>query len=378
MKDAAAPLRYIDLMNGKKPHLMIEYKNNMGKEVSFEYAPSTRFYVEDKLAGRPWATKLHFPVHCILKTETKDKVSGARFVSSYKYHHGYYDHAEKEFRGFGMIEQTDAEHFEHWAKGAATNIVDRELHQDPVVTKSWFHTGAFLSLGRILDQFADEYWYEEMRRQGHTVVSNEVALPDARVIAAPGLDPASIDKLSGQEWREAMRACKGMALRLETFAKDAPLIGATPDQLKRELTPFSAATHNCVIELVQPKGKNKHAVFIVKVSESVSYTYERQTDDPRIAHTLNLKFDEYANVLEAASVVYPRLNPVLTLPAETQQSQARTLVSYVRTIFTGDVNTAADYRLRMSSEVETFELKGVPKSGTLYAVKTSITFWELR
>jgi RHS repeat-associated protein len=367
-KDSAAPLRYIDLMNGKKPHLMAGYKNNLGKEVSLEYAPSTRFYVEDKLAGRPWVTKLHFPVHCIVKSETRDRVSGCRFVSSYKYHHGYYDHAEKEFRGFGMIAQTDSEHFENWAKGVATNIVDRELHQAPVLTKSWFHTGAFLSLERILDQFADEHWDEEMRRQGHAVVSVEVPLPDAKLITAPGLDPSLIDDLSGEEWREALRACKGTAVRMETFAIDAPPVAPTPDQLKLELTPFTTATHNCVIELIQPKGKNKHAVYIVKESEALTYTYDREIDNPRIGHKLNIKFDQYANVLESASVVYPRLQPDAALPVETQQAQARTFVSCVRTTFTGDVDTDDDYRLRMASEIETYQLKGVTKSGTLYAV----------
>lgn len=367
-KDAAAPLQVIDLMNGKKPHVMVGYQNNMGKEVSFEYAPSTRFYIEDKLSGRPWITKLHFPVHCVVKTETRDRISGYRFVTSYKYHHGYYDHAEKEFRGFGMIEQTDTEHFDHWVKGTASNIVAQELHQAPVLTKSWFHTGAFLSLKRILEQFAGEYWYEEMQRLGHTVVNHEVPLPDARLITAPGLDPNLIDHLSAQEWREALRACKGMSLRVETFAKDAPLSGPTPDELKRELTPFSSATHNCVIELIQPKGRNKHAVYVVKESEAVSYSYERVTDDPRITHTLNIKFDEYASVLEAAAVVYPRLNPDAGLPSETQEAQARTLISYVRTTFTGDITTQDDYRLRRPSEVETFELKGVAKSGALYAI----------
>ena len=44
-------------------------------------------------------------------------------------------------------------------------------------------------------------------------------------------------------------------MRVETFAKDTPLVGPTPAERKRELTPFSAATHNCVIELLQPKGK---------------------------------------------------------------------------------------------------------------------------
>ncbi len=368
-KDAPAPLRYIDLMNSKKPHIMVSYKNNLGKEVSFEYTPSTKFYIEDKLAGKAWVTKLHFPVHCISKTKTRDRISGYRFVSSYKYHHGYYDHAEKEFRGFGMVEQTDTEHFDHWVKGNANNIVDRELHQEPVVTKSWFHTGAFLSRENILNQFAREYWYEEMERLGFPVVNHEVPLPDARLISAPGLDAPIIDHLSAQEWREALRACKSMSLRSEVFAHDAPLSGATPDQIKKQLTPFSVATHNCIIELLQPKGQNKHAIFLVKESEAITYSYERNTEDPRIAHNLNIKLDEYGNVLESASVVYSRMIADISLPIETQEAQSKTLITYEQNKFTSnDIDTDNEYRLRLPSEVKTYELKGVSKTTPLYTV----------
>jgi len=367
-KGAAASLKYIDLMNGKKPHIMVAYKNNLGKEVSLEYRPSTKFYIEDKVAGKPWITKLHFPVHCVSRTETRETVSGFRFSSSYKYHHGYFDHAEKEFRGFGRMEQTDSEHFEHWVKGNASNIVEQTLHQEPVITKSWFHTGAFLSREKILSQFADEYWYEEMQRQGLPVAHSETALPDARLIVAPGLDPALIDNLSAQEWREALRACKSMSLRSEVFAEDAPLVGATPDQLKKELTPYTVATHNCVIELLQPKGQNKHAVFLVKESEAVTYSYERVTDDPRISHNLNIELDEYGNVLKSASVVYPRALPDITLPAETQAAQNKTFISYVENKFTNDVNATNDYRLRLLSEAKTYELKGVSRANPLFVL----------
>lgn len=367
-KDAAASLKYIDLMNGKKPHIMVAYKNNLGKEVSLQYTASTKFYIEDKLAGKHWITKLHFPVHCISRTETRDTISGFRFVSSYKYHHGYFDHAEREFRGFGRVEQTDSEHFEHWVKGNASNVVDQSLHQEPVVTKSWFHTGAFLSREKILNQFAEEYWYEEMNRQGFPATPNEASLPDARLVVARGLDQTLLDNLSAQEWREALRACKSMSLRSEAFAEDAPLVGATPDQLKKELTPFTVATHNCIIELLQPKGQNKHAIFVVKESEAVSYSYERITDDPRIAHNLNIKLDEYGNVLESVSVVYPRVLPDAGLPTETQAAQNKTLITYVQNSFTNDISTADDYRLRLPSETKTYELKGVAKSNTFYTI----------
>ena len=136
-----------------------------------------------------------------------------------------------------MVEQTDAESFENWANGNASNIVDAELHQEPVVTKTWFHTGAFLQREQILNQFAHEYWYEEMNRQGFPVVNNELALPDAKIITTN----AGLIDLSAQEWCEAMRACKGMGLRSETFARDAVKYGITDDARKKELTPTRLA-----------------------------------------------------------------------------------------------------------------------------------------
>lgn len=367
-KDRDIPLKYIDLMNSKKPHILVSFKNNLGKEVSLEYTPSTKFYIEDKLAGKPWATKLHFPVHCISKTTVEDKISGHKFTSEYSYHHGYYDHVEREFRGFGMVQQTDSETFEHWVKSGAVNITDKTLHQEPIVTKTWNHTGAFLRNESILNQFASGYWHAEIQRQGFPITHHEVALTDAKLITAPGIDSTLLDHLSVQERQEAYRACKGMGLRSETFAKDAVKFGNTAAARKKELIPYSVAIHNCVIELLQPKGKNKHAVFIVKESESITYNYERNEADPRIAHNLNIKLDAYGNVLESASVVYPRLNADPALPPETQAAQDKTTITYSQNHFTNDVIGNDVYRLRLPSETKTYELKGVSKSSVFYAL----------
>jgi len=365
-KDAQQPLRYIDLMQSKKPHVMTGYQNNLGKEVHFSYVPSTKFYLEDKLAGKPWVTKLHFPVHCVEKTETQDTLSGHRFVSSYSYHHGYYDHAEREFRGFGRVEQKDTEHFEHFVKGNASNIVDKTLHQAPVLSKSWFHTGAFEAQKKLLTQYEHEYWYEEMKREGFAVTHHEETLPNSRIVLAPNLDTSLLDTLSIEEQREASRACKSMGLRSEVFTEDA--LDETESEQKKALTPYSVATHNCVVELLQPKGQNKHAIYIVKESESIAYSYERDVEDPRIAHTLNIKLDDYGNALESASVVYPRLQVDVTLPQETQDAQAETIISYVQNQFTNDVIEEAQYRLRLPSEVKTYSLKGINKTTALYGL----------
>jgi hypothetical protein len=63
---------------------------------------------------------------------------------------------EREFRGFGRVEQTDVEDFGKFAAGNINSPYitgDQTLYQPPVKTITWYHTGAFLSRERILNQF---------------------------------------------------------------------------------------------------------------------------------------------------------------------------------------------------------------------------------
>ena len=63
--EAGRQLRYIDLMCGRKPHLLARIDNNMGSETRIDYVSSTECYLADKLAGTPWVTRLPFPVHVV-------------------------------------------------------------------------------------------------------------------------------------------------------------------------------------------------------------------------------------------------------------------------------------------------------------------------
>src|SRR5262249_4762462 len=107
--NANRPMRYIDLMGGQKPHLLVRTNNNLGAETVVQYAPSTKFYVADKLAGMPWVTRIPFPVQVVECVQMWDWVSRNLFVTRYAYHHGYYDGVEREFRGFGRVDQWDTE-----------------------------------------------------------------------------------------------------------------------------------------------------------------------------------------------------------------------------------------------------------------------------
>src|SRR5262249_45930319 len=150
-----------DLMGGEKPHLLIKTVNNLGSETVVQYAPSTKFYLDDKQKGTPWITRLPLPVHCVERVETYDRISRNRFVSRYKYHHGYFDGVEREFRGFGMVEQTNTEEIGNilldTTSSEATNL-DKASFVPPIRTKTWFHTGAYDEIDEVSRHFAAEYF----------------------------------------------------------------------------------------------------------------------------------------------------------------------------------------------------------------------------
>jgi RHS repeat-associated protein len=323
-------LRYIDLMAGKKPYILSSYINNLGKEASWEYKSSTFFYLRDKAAGTPWITKLPFPVQCVSKTRVNDLASGLYLTCEYSYHHGYYDHPEKEFRGFGRVEKTDSEDFSHFVLSGASNVVEQDLHQSPVKTVTWFHTGAYIDQNQIFSQFDKEY-----HKGPFEFDLSPVSLPDG---------------LSAIESRQALRACKGILLRQEVYALDeSPLQGL----------PYSVEMHTGLIKMYQPKQHNPYAVFYVPETETATYFYERNLNDPRISQILSLQIDDFGNILQSASVVYGRKLTDASLPPDIQDQQAQLHILYTENAFTSPFDTATAYRLPLPAESKNFELTGI-------------------
>ncbi len=385
-----SPMRYIDLMGGQKPHLLVKSVNNLGAETEVQYAPSTKFYLADKLAGRPWITKLSFPVHVVEKVTLRDKWRQTVFSSTYSYHHGYFDGIEREFRGFGRVEQVDVESFGEFANGNADSPYitdDKTLYQPPVKTITWFHTGAAFDRAPVLTQFTTEYFPNSLAAMpGYSAVLsgfNEKPLPE------PDLDQ---EQLSSDEWRQALRACKGMALRQEVYELD---VDQLEDGKQIPVRLFSASTHNCSIRRIQPMAENRHAVFLVTESEALSYHYELDlrsvtfpddpqnlpslTPDPRVTHTLNLSTDEYGNVLQSIAVGYRRVRPFSDPefpPDQVNQIrnvQAEQQLAYNESRYTTDaiqpdsgISANQHYRLRMPAEVQTYELTGFTPAAGFY------------
>jgi Insecticide toxin TcdB middle/N-terminal region/Insecticide toxin TcdB middle/C-terminal region len=285
-------------MCGRKPHLLIRTVNHLGAETRIRYASSTQFYLADKAAGKHWVTRLPFPVHVVERVETYDQVSRNRFVTSYTYHHGFYDGVEREFRGFGRVDQMDTEEFAALSASGefppGSNI-DAQSSVPPVLTRTWFHTGVYSGSGRISRHLAHESYQEG--REGGTRLSRDetqAMLLDDTIL--PG-------HLTPEEAREACRSLKGSTLRQEIYALDGK------EESRR---PYSVTESNLTIRMLQGRGPNRHAVFLTHPREQVAFQYERKLydvegrrrADPRVSHNVALEVRREANLYWAD--VWPR------------------------------------------------------------------------
>lgn len=365
--DTGRSIRYINMMGHDKPYLMVRSWNNLGAETRVSYAPSTAFYLADRAAGRPWATRLPFPVHVVERVDTYDWISRNRLVTRYAYHHGYYDGTEREFRGFGMVEQRDTEELGILTQSGAfpdASNINAASYVPPVLTRTWFHTGAYPMGGRVTRIYDHEYWPDRDARK--------LGLSAAEAGATPLPDSPLDPDFTGDEIREALRSLKGAMLRQEVYALDAA--GHHPG------LPYSISERNYTINRLQPFGPNRHAVFFTHARESLDLHYERtlyevggiRVGDPRATHAIVLEVDDFGHEKKSVAIGYGRrhddLDPFLT--QGDRASQSATLITYTESDYTNPIPDPADptpnydsYRCSLPAEVSTYELTGYTPSG---------------
>lgn len=358
--NARRPMRYIDLMGGQKPHLLIKSVNNLGAETKVHYAASTKFYLTDKRDGKPWITRIPFPVHVVERVETYDHISLNRFVTRYAYHHGYFDGEEREFRGFGMVEQWDTEEFAALTASGdlpVGNNIDDASHVPPVLTKTWFHTGAYIDRNHNSNFFAGLI---DVNDKGEYYREPGLDDPKARELLLD--DTVLPDNLTIEEEREACRALKGSMLRQEVYALDGT---------DKEKHPYTVTEQNFTVSLLQPISYNRHAVFFTHAREAINYHYERNPADPRIGHTLTLDVDKYGNVLKQAAIGYGRRPGLSPLQGSDKDKQEQPLITYTENDVTNPIDLEIinprydpdNYRTPLPSEARTYELTGLSPEG---------------
>src|SRR4051794_36955294 len=167
---------------------------------------------------------------------------------------------------------------------------------------------------------------------------------------------------------EALRACHGRVVRREVFGLDAPALGATADERRLELTPYSVETHAYAATVLQASRDDRPGVVLATEAEKLALAYDRDLGDPRTEHTLNVVVDELGLVREAATVAYGRRTADPALPADVAAAQTATQVGYSVTEFTGDVVDAVHHRLRRPSRTSTYDLRGLARAGALFTL----------
>jgi insecticidal toxin complex protein TccC len=310
-----------------KPYLLTTIRNSLGAETEISYTSSTRFYLEDKRAGRPWATTLPFPVQVVDRVVQRDLISDVTLTRSFNYHDGYFDPVEREFRGFGMVERADAEVF------AAEPIVrdgTDPLHPPATLTRTWYHTGAWTEERRLDEAYARQYF------QGDR---------DAYKMPGPAFDWNGFGEPDAATLRQAHAALHGTVLRSEVYGLDG---SAAAD------VPYEVSAVRPLVRLLQPARDGHAAVLHVGQRESIDYDYERVASDPQVQHRYTLAIDAYGDTTLSASLAYPRRTgardaiPEQLVPHLTVQRNSLL-----------DVDRPAVLLLGIPWQVEVFEIEGI-------------------
>lgn len=309
----------LDFCGGVKPYVLIGADNNLGSTTRVSYAPSTRYQLQDQASGTPWLTTLPFPVQVVDKVESIDHIGRTKLVTTYRYHHGHYDGREREFCGFGRVDQFDTESFDDFLNLGLhdddlpfTNA-DPAFYAPPVETRTWFHTGACFDPQDLTQRLQPEYYQQDGQ-----------AVP---------LEPHDVD--AGDTPAEACRALRGAPLRSEVYARDGNAQAAHPYQVSES---------RYRVAQLQPRLDNHHAVYFRHTLESLNYHYERNPADPRIGHELTLAVDAFGQALKTLSIGYGRRHSDSSLPTDAdRQRQTTALITCTEARYTQAIDDPQVY-----------------------------------
>jgi RHS repeat-associated protein len=99
--------QYIDLAGGKRPWVLTQVANGLGKTTDLEYASSTELMLAAEKAGPPfkWESVAPMPLHVVTRVTESDNLKRgtqpvAKYITEYTYRNPVYDGRQREFRGF--------------------------------------------------------------------------------------------------------------------------------------------------------------------------------------------------------------------------------------------------------------------------------------
>jgi hypothetical protein len=283
---------FLDFTGGIKPYLLHEMNNHTGAVTRVDYESSINFYLEDqKKPETRWKTPLPFPVQVVSRVEVIDEISKGKLTAEYRYHHGYWDGAEREFRGFGMVEQRDTETFEqynqtglHGEEKDFIKVKEVQRFSPPTLTKTWFHQGP------VGDEFGE--WEE-------TDYRNEYWPGDPQALSRPNSMINFLKNLPRRVKRDALRTLRGSILRTELYALDGS---------ERQDRPYTVTESLSGVREENPPAasdKDREHLFFSHALAQRTTQWERG-DEPMTQFTFTEDYDEYGQPRSQISIAVPR------------------------------------------------------------------------
>ncbi|WP_095153669.1 SpvB/TcaC N-terminal domain-containing protein [Pseudomonas sp. Irchel 3E13] len=271
----------------RKPYLLHRTDNHMGAVGCVEYRSSVQEWLDEKQerrqAGQSPVSQLPFALHLVTRQSQLDEITGNRLVQCMRYRGGYYDRHDRELRGFALLLQTDSES----AQGS-----DDAHFTAPLLSKHWFHTGEYPAPA------LDTPWHDpEAPTLGPDLLSRlDPHTQDEQLIDSPG-----------EPQRHAMaHALSGLPIRSERYGLD-PGADST--------VPYSVEQHRYrVRELAAASPHQPYAQMLPLTLETVRHDYERQADDPRCQHQINLAHDRFGQLTHGVTLSCARRRQVSDPP----------------------------------------------------------------
>ncbi|HEU5319637.1 MAG TPA: toxin TcdB middle/N-terminal domain-containing protein, partial [Methylomirabilota bacterium] len=96
---------FLPLAAARQPYLLGWVENGTGGRVEIDYTTSSALSAADEAGGAPWRDEPPYPVTVMAEVREIDRLTGARVVRSFRYRDGYFDRADRQFRGFARVEE---------------------------------------------------------------------------------------------------------------------------------------------------------------------------------------------------------------------------------------------------------------------------------
>jgi len=102
--DSEGNVDYLELFP-VRPNLLSRIENGIGKVTDITYGTGVAQLVLDGGPGA-WSSPLPHPMQVVTSKDDYDLLTDLHEVTTYRYHDGFYDGDEKQFRGFARVEMT--------------------------------------------------------------------------------------------------------------------------------------------------------------------------------------------------------------------------------------------------------------------------------